>query len=1199
MKFREIVRFEVVYQFRRRSTWFFFAAFLLLLFGQTIGQVIDSESREIVFNAPILVAQTTATMTLVALLILAAVAGNAATRDLELRVEPLMHSAPVGRATYLGGRLVGTFLVMAILLAVVPLALVLATVVPSGQIIAPLRPAVFLQPYFLLLLPNVLVATALMFSLATLVRHTLGSYFGAGLIFAGTLFSRGYLAGVLDRWELAQLLDCTGITAVHVRMSSWSPADLTGRLVGLEGTLLWNRLLWLFLAFVAVAFTTMRFRRDAGTVRWWRRGSPSLAHAGALDRYAPVVVPDAPREFGSAGRVRQTLAIARDSLREIGTGWTWLAIPFVLLLVALNQDLLEAQGTPLLPTTDRVMETFEGSLNAIFVFVVFFAGELVWRERDANMQSLSDAAPVPDAVRFAGKLLGLWASVVALHGMLMLAGIGTQLSLGWYDLDPALYLQILFGLDLIGPLVFALLALSVHVMVNHKHVGHVVMLLLVLVMNGLTAELGIEHPLLIYGSGPGWRHSAISGFGPSVGPVLWFELYWAAWTVLLAIVARLFWVNGVNPALRERLRVARRRLTGRTTGLFAAALGLVLAVGGFIFYNTNVLNPYRSSERRNAQAAEYERRYKRYSGAAQPELRSTELNVELHPERREAAVRGVYHLLNRTAQPIETIHVALGPAVETRAIDFGRAAHATHIDDELRHRIYRLDRPLAPGESLQLRWEVRHDPRGFTVSGVRNDVVPNGTVILTNEWFPILGYQPGRELSDAGVRKKYGLPVRVGLASLHDVAARNARAGRERTDLKVTVVTSADQTAVAPGELRRSWTRDGRRTFEYATAAPIGLGYAIFSADYAVRKSSAAGVQIEVVHHPRHDRNVGRMIHSMEACLEQFTRRFGPYPHKVLRMVEYPAAGGNLHAASGTIWYKELFSLFDPDRDPRQFDLVSAVVGHEVAHQFQPVPARVEGIGLLSESFAWYAAMGVVEEEFGDAHLQRLLRFFRTSYLRPRARADVPLLRADDSFQAYRQGPFAMNALRAYVGQDKVDLAWRRVIDRHRSGEPPYATSLELLRELQQVTPDSLRYLLVDLFERNTFWDLETTQSTAKAMPDGRWRVSLEVVAKKLVVDEKGAATEVAMNDLIQIGLFGPDEAGGERGTPLYLAMHRIRSGTQTITLTVPHRPASAGIDPRHLLIDTQPDDNVAKISESGREAQAPGAFQGPLPGFD
>ena len=121
------------------------------------------------------------------------------------------------------------------------------------------------------------------------------------------------------------------------------------------------------------------------------------------------------------------------------------------------------------------------------------------------------------------------------------------------------------------------------------------------------------------------------------------------------------------------------------------------------------------------------------------------------------------------------------------------------------------------------------------------------------------------------------------------------------------------------------------------------------------------------------------------------------------------------------------------------------------------------------------------------------------------------------------------------------------------------------------MTPDAYQYLLRDLFEKNTFWELETERATAQQTAAGAWQVTLDVRARKVVVDEVGHETEVPMDDWIEIGVF--DE--GER----YLLKHRIHSGKQTITVTVPQKPSRAGIDPRHLLSDLwETDKNVKAI---------------------
>lgn len=126
-----------------------------------------------------------------------------------------------------------------------------------------------------------------------------------------------------------------------------------------------------------------------------------------------------------------------------------------------------------------------------------------------------------------------------------------------------------------------------------------------------------------------------------------------------------------------------------------------------------------------------------------------------------------------------------------------------------------------------------------------------------------------------------------------------------------------------------------------------------------------------------------------------------------------------------------------------------------------------------------------------------------------------------------------------------------------------------------------MQYLLHDLFEVNTFWQLRTERVKASQTPAGTWQVTLDVKARKVVVDEAGIETEAPMNELVEIGIFAPAEPGqGELSAPLHLQQHRIRSGPQTITVTVPSKPRLAGIDPRHLLDweEKEDDDNIEGV---------------------
>ncbi len=112
-------------------------------------------------------------------------------------------------------------------------------------------------------------------------------------------------------------------------------------------------------------------------------------------------------------------------------------------------------------------------------------------------------------------------------------------------------------------------------------------------------------------------------------------------------------------------------------------------------------------------------------------------------------------------------------------------------------------------------------------------------------------------------------------------------------------------------------------------------------------------------------------------------------------------------------------------------------------------------------------------------------------------------------------------------------------------------------------------------------WELRAEGAKAAPTGDGAWEVTLEVVARKVVVVSTGVETEVPMDEPVEIGVFAAaGEGADELAEPLHVAMHRIRSGAQTITVTVPREPVLAGIDPFHLLdwVEAEDDDNIEAV---------------------
>lgn len=1186
----EVIRFELDYQLRRGTTRIYFAIFAGFVLIVTRIFVLDAREDGYFFNAPVITGVVTVIASMLALLVTAGVAGDAATRDVEARLDPLVYTTPLRRSAYLGGRFLGAFAVTALLLAVVPLGLLLATRLPGiePRLLGPFRAEAYLSSYFTLALPNAFVSTAVLFAIAILSHRAITAWAGAAVLFFAAFLTEGLLAEHLRRSGLGAVLDPLGFTALRTLWKTWNPAQRNELSVALDGALLANRLLWLGVALgiLLLAHARFRFAHRAGAAG--RRRTAIVNEAPAV-RWTRIAVPAAHRAFGALTRMRQLLAITLQLLRELVTGRGWWIVPITaVIFVVTAPELLEVElGTPGVATTARVAALYGANELTILItlLITLSAGQLVWRERDARIHAIADVTPIPAWLSVIGRLLAIALLLAAVHAIFLVAGIVVQVMQGHPRFDLGLYLRILFGFQVTGHLLFAALAMVVHVLVNQKHVGNVVVVL-AFFATILAREHGIEHNLLLYGGAPEWSHSEIGGFGPQAGPWLWFKFYWAGWALLFAVATYLFWIRGEERGVRARIALARRRWTGWPAAIGAAAVTIIAGAGGFVFYNTNVLNRYFTIAEVMERRAEYERRYRRYAAVPQPVLAGTKLHVDFYPRRGEATIRGTYRLENRSDVAIESIHLTTHSGVETTGVSFDRPSRLTVSDDDLGFRIYALGRPVRPGESVRMDFRIVHAPRGFTNEGRDMTVLPNGSWIehrgaqiqARRQWLPVIGYESARELDSAGSRAHHGLPARPAVPLLHDGAARRMARGREKIAFEAIVGTDADQIGVATGTLRRRWTENGRHYSHWVADAPISNGYAIYSARYAVHRAAWRDVAIEIFHHPTHTANLDRMVRSVRASLEYQTRHFGPYPHRQLRLVEFPSGnwGMSLTAHEGAIKYSEAYARARPEDDTRGIDLPFAVMAHEVAHQWwghQIVPAQVEGAALLSESLAWYSGMLVVEKTLGRDHLTRLLDVMRSQYLAPHQTREVALLRAVDSLDAYRTGPFAMFALREAVGEERVNAALRNLLAKFEPGRPPYPTSLDLYAELRAVTPAHMQSLLRDLFENITFWDLRMKSMAVEPSSRGTHRVTLQIDAQKLEANAAGKEKPVPMDDRIEVGVFDAN------GKSLYRRRHAIRSGAQTLTVTVSGVPARAAVDPDHELLDRKPEDNVAEVS--------------------
>jgi len=1184
-----IARFEARQRLRLLSTWIYFGMFLALAMlwmaaaGGAFRDAVVTFGGRVLINAPRQIALTASFLGCFGVVVVAAVMGRSVQQDFEYETQHFFFSAPIRKADYVFGRFLGAFAVLAVILSSIVLGAWLGSFIPGidRDRLGPDLLASYLLPYLLTLLPNTFIFGSIFFVLAALSRRMLPVYVASIVMMIGYIVAPS-LARDLDYKTLAALIDPFGTTALIRLTEYWPIAERNTRAVTLEGVYLTNRLIWVAFGLVVLLLGYFRFHTVGGIEPRSKKGQPPLPETPAPLSHAAVDTREAP-DFE---RRSLALLLAKSvwyNLREASRNVYFLALAVAgaLILAASSLDLGSIYGTNTFPVTYMVVELIRDVFELyMLVVTTLFAGEMVWREREARMSQMLDAMPAPTWLPLCGKTLALVGLQALLLVMAMVVGMLIQLFKGWFGLEPGLYMVYLFTVLLPQYALLAVAAVAVQVIVNNRYLAYFILIAIYLVV--ATAQgFGFDHPLLVYGATPRFTYSAMNGFGHYLVREHLFQLYWAGLALILMVAARVLWARGVDSGWRERLRLARRNLSLPVLVGFGIGFVIFVGVGSLLAYDLHA-GGYRTSAGLERLRAEYELRYHRYAGLPQPRIADVSLTVDIRPEARALTVRGAYQMENRSGKPVRDV-VLYQQRGARLAVGFSEPAQLVLADAEHGFYHYRLLRPLAPGARMAMNFRVDYEPGGLLGMGRDTPVVGNGT-FFTNAVMPRIGYQPAMELTDDLDRKRRGLPPKDPLPAREDQAARaNNGVGVDADwiSFEAVVATSPDQVAIAPGILEKEWMDKGRRYFRYRMDKPILNFYAFQSARYEVRHDRWQDVTIDVFYHPGHEANVERMIRGAQAGLDYAARRFGPYQFRELRIVEFPRYGTYAQAFPGTIPFSEsmgFIARIDND-SPKDIDYPFYVSAHEAAHQWwghQLVGANTRGATALSESLSEYTALMVMKRAYGGQKMRRFLRYNLDAYLMGRAlerRKELPLAQNENQdYVHYRKGSLALYLLADLLGEETVNGALRGLLQEHAFKGAPYPTVLALVDALRAVTPLDKAYLIDDLFEHIVLYENRADSATARRRPDGKYEVTIKAHAGKVHADELGGEKPAALKDYIE---FGVDD---RNGTPLLRERRLVERANPSVTLVVDGRPARAGIDPDNKLIDRKPTDNMVPV---------------------
>jgi ABC-2 type transport system permease protein len=1183
--------FELRYWLRQPMVYVFLVINTLLIFGATSSDTIQvgGSFGNITKNAPFVIQSYYSVMSYITLLMTTAFVLASTTRDFTYNSFQIIFTTPIHRYQYLLGRLCGAVIIAVIPMIGVSLGVLSGSVMPwvDAAKVGPVYPMAHLSGFFFIAIPNTLFGASVVFMIAALTRNTIASFVGS-LVLLVVVGVAGAFAQDLDKEWIAALVDPFGAQTFSLLTKYWTVGQKNQEILSLTGWFLANRLIWIFISILLIGITLARFSFTEVSRKRKKKIEEVdyvISHLHLQD------LPVARQKFNISSTWYIFWVKFRFELTGILKSPAFIVILLAGLLNFIPNILInnEPYGLSAYPVTYSMIDMIEGSFYMFLVaIIIIYSGQLVWKEREHFIDEIHDAAPHPHRAVYMAKFSALAVVILVVQLGLIAACVSTQLAKGFYDVRLPVYFKSLLMIDYPGLLLLIVMAMFFHSVINNKYLAFFAFVIFLIANSFIWFLLDVESLMVRYGGRPTYIYSDMNGFGPFWNGMVWFRVYWLLFAMMLVFLTIFIWTRGKEFSIRHKLSRIREGLKSPSRLALAWIFIAWLFCGTWIYYNTQVLNEIVTSDELEKLQVDYEKKYKQYQDIFQPRITDIKYKIDLYPNERKLDVRGVWWVKNKSLTPLDSIHISF-PRYFRTAIEIP-GSQQVHNDEQLRYRIFRLHSPLPPGDSMRITFTSTYEAEGFENQVSFTSVVENGSFFNNTDISPNIGYMSERELTDRDKRRKHGLGDRDRMpllqmncteACMNNYISSNA----DWVQVETVISTSGDQLAIAPGSLRREWKKEGRNFYQYKLDHPSVNFYSFMSGRYEVLREKYRDIDVEVYYDSRHAYNIGKMERSMKRSLDYFLEHFGPYYHKQVRIIEFPRYGSFAQAFPGTMPYSESIGFIARIVEEDDIDMVFYVVAHEMAHQYwahQVIGAYMQGATLLSETFSQYSALMVMEKEYGRDAMKKFLKYEMDAYLRSRGSEwlkEQPLKTVEDQgYVHYRKGSVVMYYLKEMIGEMTVNEALRELIEQYAYKNPPYPTSEHAINAFKTRTPDSLQYLITDLFEKITVFNNRVTDVQVNLVPGGKYELVLDAEVHKYYADSVGIETEVPVNDWIEIGVFGEEGPRNKNKPVIYRKKHLIKENRVRVPILLDKKPEEAGIDPMNLLVDLVSDDNIKQV---------------------
>ena len=1186
----QLLRFEMLYQSKQRALPI--AGLLFFAFGYFLGNAGNAPAL-VDYNAPFQISYYTGNFSLFSVFIIMFFAVSGIIRDHKYQMEYLIYSTSVRKGYFFWSRFMGVFFFSLIGFSLFLPGFFVGVFLSDldAARIAPFQLQRYLWPFWVIMVPNVFVCTSLLFSVGLLSKSNLTVYASAVLIYilyfiVGVYSNSPMFATSLpaspEQMAIAALADPFAISTFFEHTHFWTPFEKSNKMLSFSGYYLWNRILWIGFSLMVLGITYRLFSfRRIGNRGKKKSSLPNNAQEITSYQIAKI-------QINHKTQWRAFWSSIKIDVKAVLKSLPFIAVLFTLLL-ALTFELYARffeggfYNERWYPFTNLVIETVIEIIPILIkILIVFYSGELIWKAKDLKFDGILNATPTLNWVFFLSKLTTLFLLPMLLIVTVIFVCIVFQLANGFTDIDLQQYL-LLFYHHGIPALIFSMLAIFVQSISKNKYLGMGITGLIILSLaSPMSYNLGIEHPMLRIGVMPSVPYSNVAGYGIQSQSFNIYALYWAAFGIILSLLSLKRWNRQHVEPWRIKNGIGLKNWKHKEIISLSASIITFITIGSILYHKLHTDGNYQSTKGKKEYSAQYERKFKQYEKLPRLYYADMKTEIAIYPNEEKYTISADYQLINKNSRPIK--QVFLSETKKLTDVSFENA-QLVFKDTTFGAYLFEFNTPVLPQQTARLRYQLTHQSLPFRPD---HTIVKNGTYLRHEAFEPSLGYIKDLELSDPQERKQQGLSKQKKMLK-NDQESLTSKVESGDVHFETIVSTSQDQLALAPGNLIRQWTKNGRNYYQYRFPEKHNPVIGYLSAKYEVKKYTCNGVEIEFYYHPDHDINHNTIEASTCSTLSYCMKNFGTYPFNHLRVAETPSYFAFEGAAQpGLInMVEDNLYLIDIHQNDN-FNLVANRITKKVAHQWwggSLTPKKVPGAGFLTGGLTQYTAAIILEKMYGLGAAWELSRNFNQRYFRGRTFAsskESPLfLERGENYLINGKSGLVLLAIRDLIGEEKLNTALRNLMERYAETTTYEVQTLHFMEELYKVTPEEYHQLINEWMKQIIRYELKVEDTQYKRLPDDKYEITATISAKRFQTLPAGNEVAIGIDEPIKIGCFNKHPKNiGKTDKLTYVEDYRIKDSLTNIRIVVDTLPQFISVDPFLTRVDRNYADNLKAIDQ-------------------